>query len=102
METKTKKNKKESNDASWKELVHGFVGNMLAEVGDNVSKRVHEWSTNFKRRAIGGVFMLLGLTYFLTGLSDYVSSLLGKNLPGLGAGAVGIAVILIGYSLSRK
>jgi len=102
MKTKTKQNKKTENQSGWKELVHGFVGNMLAEVGDNVSHHVRQWSDKFKRRAIGSVLMVLGATYFLTGLSDYANSVLGKNLPGIGAGAVGAVVIFIGYLLSRK
>lgn len=94
--------KKEPNSSDWKTLIHGFVGNMLAQVGDNVSKRVHEWTTTFKRRAIGGVLLVLGLTYFLTGLSEYTNSLLGKDYPGFGYAIVGGSVILIGYLLSRK
>lgn len=102
MEKKTKSSKKDENSNDWRNIVHGFVGNMLAQVGDNVSKRIHVWTTEFKRRAIGGVLVLLGATYFLTGLADYLSSTVGKNYPGLGAGAVGLIVISIGYLMSRK
>lgn len=94
--------KKETNHNGWKDLVHGFVGNILAQVGDNVSQKMHVWLVKFKRRAVGGVLLVLGATYFLTGLSDYVSSVFGKNIPGIGALLVGAVVIFIGYFLSRK
>ncbi len=94
--------KKEKQNSNWKELVHGFVGNILAQVGDNISHKMHIWMDQLKRRAVGSVLMVLGATYFLTGLSDYASSLFGKDFPGLGSGMVGIAVIFIGYLMSRK
>lgn len=96
-----KKQKKTKNSGNWKELVQGFVSGMLSQVSENVSQHIHVWIKNFKRRAIGSVLMLLGATYFLTGLSDYASSLFGKDFPGFGAGIVGLVVIFIGYLVSR-
>ena len=98
---KMEKQKKNESNSNWKSLVQGFVSGMLAQVSENVSQHVHVWIKHFKRRAIGSVLMLLGATYFLTGLSDYVSSLFGKDFPGFGSGAVGILVITIGYLISR-
>ena len=102
METKKTKNKKQSTSSGWKDLVHGFVGNMLEQIGDNVSQKMHVWMLKFKRRAIGSVLLVLGATYFLTGLSDYANSVFGKNIPGIGAILVGLIVISIGYLLSRE
>ena len=96
-----KKQKKTKVNSDWKSLVQGFVSGMLAQVSENVTHRMHVWMKNFKRRAIGSVLILLGVTYFLTGLSDYVSSLFGNNFPGFGYGAVGIVVVFIGYLISR-
>lgn len=94
--------KKTSTHGDWKNLIHGFVGNMLAQVGDNVSQKMHVWFDRVKRRAVGGVLVVLGLTYFLTGISDYANSVIGKNYPGLGYTAVGFVVVFIGYLISRK
>lgn len=95
------KQKKTKNSGSWKELVEGFVSGMLAQVSDNVSQHIHVWIGKLKRRAAGSVLMLLGATYFLTGFSDYISSLFGKDFPGFGSGVVGLIVIFIGYLISR-
>ncbi|EKD58446.1 MAG: hypothetical protein ACD_56C00123G0006 [uncultured bacterium] len=97
----SKKQKKAQTSSDWKKIVQVFVGDVLARVTDNVNQKVHVWMKNFKRRAIGSVLMLLGATYFLTGLSDYVSSLFGKDFPGFGSGLVGLAVVAIGYLMSR-
>jgi len=102
METKTKQNKKSANHGEWKNLVQGFVGNMLEQLSENVTNRVHAWTKQMKRRTIGSILMLLGATYFLSGLADYAGSLFGKDFPGFGSGTVGIVVIFIGYLLSRK
>ena len=95
------KQKKTKTNNDWKNIVQVFIGDMLARVSDNVSQRLHVWIGKIKRRAIGSVLMLLGATYFLTGLSDWASSLFGNNFPGFGSGAVGIVVIFIGYLISR-
>lgn len=94
--------KKETKSTDWKGLVQGFVANMLEQFSENVTTRVHAWTKQVKRRAIGGVVMLLGATYFLTGLSDYANSFFGKNFPGFGYLLVGALALLIGYFVSRK
>lgn len=96
-----KKQKKAQPSNDWKKIVQIFVGDVLARVTDNVNHKVHAWMKNFKRRAIGSVLILLGATYFLTGLSDYVSSFFGNDFPGFGSGLVGLVVIVIGYLISR-
>ncbi|HBI34315.1 MAG TPA: hypothetical protein DEA43_01815 [Candidatus Moranbacteria bacterium] len=98
----TKQNKKETKSTDWKGLVQGFVGNMLEQLSENVTTRVHVWTKQMKRRAVGGVVMLLGATYFLTGLSDYTGSFFGENFPGFGYLLVGASALLIGYFVSRK
>ena len=86
---------------NWKELVAGFVGNILAQLEDNVSQKMHAWFDNVKRKAVAGILAVLGLTYFLTGISDYANSMVGKNSPGLGYVIVGASVIFIGYLIGR-
>lgn len=98
----TKKSKKESKGTDWKSLVQGFVGNVLEQLSENVSSKIHAWSKQLKRRAIGGVVMVFGFTYFLTGLSTYADEALGKSVPGLGYMVVGLAALSIGYLVSRK
>ncbi|KKP97772.1 MAG: hypothetical protein US25_C0049G0006 [Candidatus Moranbacteria bacterium GW2011_GWE1_36_7] len=98
----TGQNKKETKSTDWKGLVQGFVGNMLEQLNENVTNRVHAWTKQMKRRAIGGVVMVLGASYLLTGISSYAESTLGKNIPGLGYMAIGTVALLIGYLVSRK
>lgn len=99
---KAKSSKKDENPSDWKTLVHGFVGNVLEQLNENVTNRVRAWTKQMKRRAAGGILVVLGMTYFLTGLSDYANSIFGKNYPGFGYGIVGIIIVLIGYLMSRK
>lgn len=103
METKAKQGEKDNNgNNAWKTLIMGFVSNVLEKVTDNVSSRIHTWTKQMKRRALGGVLVILGLTYFLTGLSDYANSMFGKNYPGLGYIAVGFVIVVVGYLMGRK
>ncbi|KKQ53206.1 MAG: hypothetical protein US70_C0005G0040 [Parcubacteria group bacterium GW2011_GWD2_38_11] len=102
MPTKAKQSKKNENPSDWKTLIHGFVGNILEQLNENVTNRVRVWTKQMKRRAVGGVVMLLGATYFLTGLSTYADATLGKNIPGLGYVVIGGVALLIGYLVSRK
>lgn len=96
--TKTKENKHDE----WKALIIGFVGNILEKISDNVSVKIHAWTRQMKRRAAGGVVMVLGATYLLTGLSTYTEATFGKNIPGLGYMSIGIVAMFIGYLVSRK
>lgn len=101
MPTKTKQNQKESKGTDWKSLVQGFVGNMLEQVSENVSQKVHVWIKILKRKTIGSILMIAGLIYLMIGLSVYLNSILGRILPGLGYITVGVIAALIGYLISN-
>lgn len=102
MDTKTKENKEEHNYDAWKTLVMGFVGKIMERMSDNVSLRIHQWSAQIKRRAIGSVVLVLGITYFLTGLATYADATLGKSIPGFGYMLIGLIISIMGYLVSRK
>jgi hypothetical protein len=99
MPTKTKKT---ANHNDWKNLVQGFVGNVLEQVSDNVSHKVNAWIKVIKRKTIGSILMVLGTLYLLIGLSIYFNSILGRIMPGLGYLTVGLLAILIGNLISNN
>jgi fructose-specific phosphotransferase system IIC component len=93
---------KKTNHSDWKNLVQGFVGNVLEQMSENVSQKIHAWIKMLKRKTIGSILMMLGLLYLLIGLSVYFNSILGRVLPGLGYATVGILAMLIGYLISNN
>ncbi|MEI7891074.1 MAG: hypothetical protein WCI36_03835 [bacterium] len=97
--TKTKR-KDAGTGSDWKSLVQGFVGNVLEQMSENVSHKIHAWLKVLKRKTIGAVMMFFGLAYLLIGLSMYLNSILAKILPGLGYVTVGILAVLIGVLIS--
>ncbi|NTV41238.1 MAG: hypothetical protein HGA61_03105 [Candidatus Moranbacteria bacterium] len=101
MENK-EKNDENLNHGEWKNLIQGFIGNVFERLSDNVLVRIQNWSRQLKRRALGSIIMVLGVTYLLTGLSAYFESVLGILVPGLGYAAIGILAFLAGYLLSKK
>ncbi len=97
----TKTNKKETKGSDWKNLVQGFVGNVMEQLSENVSSKIHAWIKMLKRKTIGSILMVLGLLYLLIGVSVYLNSVLGQVIPGLGYITVGVLAMLIGYLISN-
>lgn len=94
------KKQKENQSNNWKELVQGFVANMLEQAGENISQRIHKMIVRFKRRAIGSVLMAVGITFFLNGLAIYLNSITNNNFVGYGI--VGLTTVLFGYIMLRE
>ncbi|MEI8344004.1 MAG: hypothetical protein WCF93_03585 [Candidatus Moraniibacteriota bacterium] len=101
MPTKTKQNKA-AGHSDWKNLVQGFVENVFERLSENVTMQVHTWTKQMKRRAIGSVVMVLGITYLLTGLSTFAEATFGKNAPGFGYVFIGAIALAVGYVVSQK
>ena len=99
MEAKQKKPQTEQND--WKNLVQVFVTNMLERVGDNVSKRVHEFMNKLKKRTIGAVFIFVGLIFFLVGVALFINAIFANVFPWLGWAISGLFVAVVGYIISK-
>lgn len=97
MATKTKE-----NQTDWKGLIQGFVGNVLERLSDNVSKKVHEFIKQLKRRSIGAVLLLVGAIFFLAGIAMFLNFIIGSQMPWFGWSVVGFVVFLAGFELSRK
>lgn len=98
----TKQQQSENNHEGFKALILGFVTNVMEKVSDNVTHKVQVWTKQMKRRAVGGVVMVLGMTYLLTGISNYAEATIGKNIPGLGYVLIGAIALIVGYFVSRK
>jgi hypothetical protein len=92
---------KQTKHNEWKNLVHGFVGNMLEQMSENVSHKIQIWIKMLKRKTIGWVLMTAGLLYLLIGLSINLNAVLGQIIPGLGYITIGILAILVGSLLSN-
>jgi hypothetical protein len=94
---------KEGVDFSeWKNLIQGFVGNVLERISDNVSQKIHAWIKVLKLRTAGFILVVLGAFYLLIGVSVFLNSVLGIILPGLGYVTVGVLAILIGSLLGKS
>ncbi len=93
---------KQTKHNDWKNLVQGFVGNVMEQMSDNVSQKVHAWIKMLKLKAVGSILMVLGLVYLLIGLSVYFNSILSPILPGLGYMTVGLLAILIGNLVANN
>ena len=94
---------KEGVDFSeWKNLIQGFVGNVLERISDNVSQKIHAWIKVLKLRTAGFILVVLGAFYLLIGDSVFLNSVLGIILPGLGYVTVGVLAILIGSLLGKS
>ena len=95
-----KKIKKDQSD--WKSLVQVFVGDVLERISDNVSKRVHIFIDQLKRRTIGAILMLIGLIFFLISVAVLINTILGNEFTWAGWGLVGLVIILVGYRISKN
>lgn len=94
-----KNNKK--NQSGWKSLVQGFVGDVLERISDNVSKRVHIFIDQLKRRTIGAILMLIGSIFFLISVAILMNTILNNEFPWVGWSLVGLVTILVGYRISK-
>lgn len=100
MEKKTKQ-KKVSPANDWKKLIQVFVGDILERISDNVSKRIHTFIDQLKRRTIGAILILVGAIFFLAGIAILINTILGNEFPWVGWSLVGLVVILVGYRISK-
>lgn len=100
MATKQKNNQTKQND--WKNIVQGFVANMLERVGDNVSKRVQEFVLKLKKRTLGGALIFVGSIFFLIGAALFVNSIFENEYPWLGWIMSGLVVAAAGYVVSKE
>ena len=94
-----KKNKKDQSD--WKSLIQVFVGDVLERISDNVSKRIHIFITQLKRRTVGAILILIGAIFLLAGVAILMNAILGNEFPWVGWSLVGLVIILIGYRISK-
>jgi surface polysaccharide O-acyltransferase-like enzyme len=102
MSVKTKQTKKPTSfGGDWKNLLHGFVGNMLDQLSENVSQKVQAWLKIVKRKTIGFFLILLGLVYFLSGVAMFFNAFFAKIAPGLGFVIVGVLILLIGVLMNK-
>jgi hypothetical protein len=89
------------NKSDWKGLVQGFVGDLLERIGDNVSKKVHTFITQLKRRTIGAILIATGISFLLISLVIFINTVLASEFPWVGWGLVGLVVLLAGYIISK-
>lgn len=94
-----KNNKENQND--WKGVIQGFVTNILERIGDNVSKKVHIFVTQLKRRTIGAVLLLIGSVFLLISIAILINSIISEEFQWVGWGFVGSVAILVGYIMSK-
>ena len=74
---------------------------MLERISDNVSKRIHTFIDQLKRRTIGAILILIGSIFFLAGVAILINTILNNEFPWIGWSLVGLVVILVGYRISK-
>lgn len=87
---------------NWKDLIQGFIGNVFERLSDNVSKRVHLFIKQLKRRSIGVALLLIGAIFVFISIAMFLNFLFGNQFPWLGWSLVGLIVALIGYELIKQ
>lgn len=92
---------KTAKSSDWKNLIQGFVTNMLEHVGGNLSQRAQTWFSRLKKRTAGTALMILGITFLLTGIAVYANTVLENIVPGIGYVIVGAVIFLSGYLFSK-
>jgi len=95
------KKKSQTKQSDWKNLVQVFVANMLERVGDNVSKRMHEFAGKLKKRTIGGILIFVGFIFFIIGVALFINAIFSNQFPWLGWTVSGLVVALAGYVVSK-
>jgi len=93
---------KENKQSSWKDMVQGFVANMLERVGENISERAHVWFKNLKKKTFGSILMVIGAIFFLIAVALLINSLTQDLFPWLGYLIVGLATLAIGYVMTKE
>ena len=96
----TKKSQQENGN--WKNLVQGFVVNILEHISEDISHKAKKWFYKLKKRTAGAALMVLGVTFLLTGVAVYANTVFEKVAPGVGYAIVGLVIMLIGYITSRE
>lgn len=98
METKQNKSPQQTG---WKTIVQGFVSDILERIGEDVSKRVHVFITQLKKRTIGAILILIGCLFLLISAAMLINAVLGNEFPWVGWGLVGLVIGIVGYFISK-
>ena len=100
MEKKTKQ-KKAPQPSDWKSLIQAFVGDVLERISDNVSKRIHTFIAQLKKRTIGAILILIGAIFLLAGIAILINAVLSNEFPWAGWSLVGLVAIFVGYRIFK-
>jgi len=92
---------KNKNKNDWKNIIQGFAGDMLERASDNVSKKVHVFVAQLKRRTIGLALVLIGFIFSLVSAAILINAISGNEYPWVGWGLTGLIIIVIGYVMSK-
>jgi hypothetical protein len=93
------KHKEKKTD--WKSLVHGFVGDVLERLSDNISQKVHVFITKLKRRTAGAILLIVGSIFLLVSIALLINSFFSSEFQWIGWGLVGLIIVLIGRKMIK-
>lgn len=100
MKVKTKKTEKE--ESGWIMLIQNFIENKLSQLGSNIMGKVDAWLEDLRIKAISYTFIVIGLVFFLLGLSLGINALAGDGLQWIGFSLTGLIAMIAGLMLVRK
>ncbi|MFZ5982520.1 MAG: hypothetical protein ACOYS2_03050 [Patescibacteria group bacterium] len=96
--------KKTSSEFNLKDFFVTFIEDFIKKIGgeimENIREKAHEIAQEIKRRTTATFFLILGLIFFLVGISLFLENFL--PLKGLGYLLTGFIVFLIGFLINIK
>jgi len=102
MPKKSKSGDIDAEHDGWKILAKNFALELLGNAKERITDQIKLWINETKQKTIGVSIMIIGLVFFLAGVSILINQVLGDYFPWAGYSLVGILAMGIGYLISNQ